>query len=334
MVFNIYGEKTYNDSEIYNGISNDPELSSFFISLSEYYDKMSQSIKAEKKKMLEEKKPGLDEINDLITRITKTGITISESGYIILSITSLYPAYTPFQKVKFNDVNLLEEDWNYLSRFDKNSVEVPLRLDKEYKKWIKENRNIDKEIKKTQNKIIKNNDNLSQFTEDNLCLNTLLKTEKIGKNLKSRIEFIKSLDYEQKSLLRNLYNLFYETREKYVKFRHKENSINKEIEERITNNMPIVYDEFINSKLVMIDIDLIIEKLFKVILMVVLKEFKQIYTREHSRSTYMNSQVLRKEVIEWFINQNSDKFKEMFDSTFEDMELVVNTLVKKLNKKI
>ena len=98
--------------------------------------------------------------------------------------------------------------------------------------------------------------------------------------------------------------------------------------------MPIVYDDFINSKLVMIDIDLIIEKLFKVILMVVLKEFKQIYTREHSRNTYMNSQVLRKEVIEWFINQNSDKFKEMFDSTFEDMELVVNTLVKKLNKKI
>ena len=341
MVSNICGNKSYYYVEIYNGIINNPELKNFFISFTQHYNKMSQVIKNDKMKTLEEKRPSLDEVNDLIERITKSGITISGAETIIPSIKKWYPIYPiipenffPFQEVRFNDVQLFEEDWSYFFHFDKDSVKVPRKLDKEYKEWKKDNRNIDKEINKIQKRIVYNNQNFPQYIEDKKRLDSLSRTQKIGKQLKSRIEFFKSLDFEQKCLLSTLFKLCNEKRTKYKEFFFEENSINVKTEKEIENNISVVYDEFINNSLVMIDIDSIIEKLSRIILICELKELKERYTGKKTINEDTEVVDIKYDVVEWFVNQNYERIKEMFDFAFEDMETISNTLVKKQNKKL
>ena len=144
MVFNIYGERTYNDAEIYNGIRNNTELNNFFTSFTEYYNRKSESIKSEEMEKLEKKSPNLDELKDIISKIKKTGITISGEQWLFFSITeNTWKSVNiglPFRLIIFNNVFLLEEEFEYFQTQDAGSTKVLSKLERTYKQWKKDNK--------------------------------------------------------------------------------------------------------------------------------------------------------------------------------------------------
>lgn len=327
------------DKQSFQEIENNEELNAFFKKITNHYNIICEAKEKEYIIQIEETKPNFAEVDLLIENIKKTGIKIEKiSDYknrLKDDLKYRYESLQPLILLTFNGVKLTEDDVLYI-------IDHPTDIDLQvnYLNSIcnslkQENKDIKKKISKLEKKEYNSLNSVFNQMKNDKNLETLKSKLTSIETLEAKIHFLENLTLEQLKLLSDFFDISRDFFISYQSYSRRKKNFLTFLKKDAKKNIKEAYEEILNNSLATIDVDSIIKKLFKILLKSELRELKEEYVEPEETEEEEETEVpeINRKIVNWFINENSDKIVELFNIAFNDVEEISESLNQKVLKK-